>query len=40
MPTVARAGPYRLYFYSHEPNERPTFTLTATTTRRNIGSRQ
>ena len=23
MPTVARAGPYRLYFYSHEPNEPP-----------------
>ena len=23
MPTVARLGPYRLYFYSHEPNEPP-----------------
>ena len=23
MPTVARVGPYRLYFYSHEPNEPP-----------------
>ena len=23
MPTVLRAGPYRLYFYSHEPNEPP-----------------
>lgn len=21
MPTVLRAGPYRIYFYSHEPNE-------------------
>ncbi len=21
MPTVLRDGPYRLYFYSHEPNE-------------------
>jgi len=23
MPTVLRAGPYRFYFYSHEPNEPP-----------------
>jgi hypothetical protein len=23
MPTVLRNGPYRLYFYSHEPNEPP-----------------
>ena len=23
MPTVFRHGPYRLYFYSHEPNEPP-----------------
>ena len=23
MPTVLRYGPYRLYFYSHEPNEPP-----------------
>ena len=23
MPTVGRAGPYRLYFHSHEPNEPP-----------------
>lgn len=23
MPTVLRSGPYRLYFYSHEPNESP-----------------
>jgi len=23
MPTVLRFGPYRLYFYSHEPNEPP-----------------
>src|SRR5262249_20198909 len=21
MPTVLRSGPYRVYFYSHEPNE-------------------
>lgn len=21
MPTVFRSGPFRLYFYSHEPNE-------------------
>lgn len=23
MPTVLRRGPYRLYFFSHEPNEPP-----------------
>lgn len=23
MPTVLIAGPYRFYFYSHEPNEPP-----------------
>ena len=23
MPTVARVGPYRLYFFSHEPYEPP-----------------
>jgi hypothetical protein len=23
MPTVLKTGPYRLYFYSHEPNEPP-----------------
>ena len=23
MPTVMRIGPYRLYFYSHEPDEPP-----------------
>jgi hypothetical protein len=23
MPTVLRWGPYRLYFYSHEPSEAP-----------------
>ena len=23
MPTVKRIGPYRLYFYSHEPHEPP-----------------
>lgn len=23
MPTIHREGPYRFYFYSHEPNEPP-----------------
>lgn len=23
MPTVLRNGPYRIYFFSHEPNEPP-----------------
>jgi len=23
MPTVSRSGPYRFYFYSHEPSEPP-----------------
>lgn len=23
MPTILRHGPYRLYFFSHEPNEPP-----------------
>ena len=23
MPTVLRVGPYRFYFFSHEPNEPP-----------------
>lgn len=23
LPTVLRVGPYRFYFYSHEPNEPP-----------------
>ena len=23
MPTVLREGPYRFFFYSHEPNEAP-----------------
>ncbi|MEX2531666.1 MAG: DUF4160 domain-containing protein [Gemmatimonadota bacterium] len=23
MPNVLRSGPYRFYFYSHEPNEPP-----------------
>ena len=23
MPTVFRSGPYRVYFFSHEPNEPP-----------------
>ncbi|MFI5364186.1 MAG: DUF4160 domain-containing protein [Candidatus Binatia bacterium] len=23
MPTVLKSGPYRVYFFSHEPNEPP-----------------
>ena len=23
MPTILRIGPYKFYFYSHEPNEPP-----------------
>ncbi len=23
MPSILRTGPYRFYFYSHEPNEPP-----------------
>jgi hypothetical protein len=23
VPTLLRSGPYRFYFYSHEPNESP-----------------
>ena len=23
MPTIHRSGPYRFYFFSHEPNEPP-----------------
>ncbi len=23
MPSIVREGPYRVYFYSHEPNEPP-----------------
>ena len=23
VPTILMAGPYRMYFYSHEPNEPP-----------------
>jgi hypothetical protein len=23
MPTILKEGPYRFYFYSHEPNEPP-----------------
>ena len=23
MPVILRAGPYKVYFYSHEPNEPP-----------------
>jgi hypothetical protein len=33
VPTVLVAGPYRMYFYSHEPNNRPMFTWTAATSR-------
>jgi len=27
VPTVLRRGPYRFYFYSHEPNEPPHIHL-------------
>jgi hypothetical protein len=27
MPTVLLSGPYRFYFYSHEPNEPPHIHL-------------
>ena len=27
MPTVLRSGPFRVYFYSPEPNERPHIHL-------------
>ncbi|MEI9815321.1 MAG: DUF4160 domain-containing protein [Acidobacteriota bacterium] len=48
MPTVLRAGPYRMYFHSHEPNEPPhvhvdrdnqsaKFWLRPVTLARNIG---
>ena len=48
MPTVLRVGPYRLYFYSHEPNEPPhihidrdsssaKFWLTPVSLAKNIG---
>lgn len=48
MPTVFRKGPYRFYFYSHEPNESPhihvdrerysaKFWLTPIQLARNIG---
>lgn len=48
MPTVLRSGPYRLYFYSHEPNEPPhihvdrdqrtaKFWLTPVALARNLG---
>ena len=23
MPTILRSGPYRVYFYSHDPNDPP-----------------
>ena len=48
MPTVLRFGPYRFYFYSHEPNEPPhvhidreeqscKFRLNPVTLARNLG---
>ena len=48
MPTVLREGPYRFYFYSHEPNEPPhvhvdrddlsaKFWLTPVSLARNLG---
>ena len=50
MPTILRIGPYRFYFYSHEPNEPPHIHvdrddctakvwLTSTALARNIGFR-
>ena len=50
MPTVLRSGPYRFYFYSHEPNEPPhvhvdrdslsaKFWLTPVALARNFGFR-
>jgi len=48
MPTVLRSGPYRVYFFSHEPNEPPhvhvdrddstcKFWLTPVALARNLG---
>ncbi len=48
MPTVLRSGPYRVYFFSHEPNEPPhvhvdrddasvKFWLAPVTLARNLG---
>ena len=48
MPTVLRSGPYRIYFFSHEPNEPPhvhidrdiqssKFWLTPVSLARNLG---
>lgn len=48
MPAVLRVGPYRFYFYSHEPNEPPhvhvdrdglsaKFWLTPPAVARNLG---
>lgn len=50
MPTVLRSGPYRFYFYSHQPNEPPhvhvdreddsaKFWLQPTSLARNLGFR-
>ncbi|MBU0480872.1 MAG: DUF4160 domain-containing protein [Proteobacteria bacterium] len=48
MPTILRIGPYKFYFYSHEPNEPPhvhvdcddlsaKFWLTTVQLARNVG---
>ena len=38
MPTILVAGPYRMYFYSHEPNEPHHVHVDATINRRSSGS--
>jgi len=38
MPTVLRSGPYRLYFYSHEPNEPPHIYVDREDLQRSSGS--
>jgi hypothetical protein len=37
MPTILRNGPYRVYFYSHEPNERPMCILIVMSNRLSFG---
>jgi hypothetical protein len=39
MPTVLRSGPYRFYFYSHEPNESAKFWLEPVSLAQNLGLR-
>jgi hypothetical protein len=39
MPTVLRSGPYRFYFYSHEPNEPAKFWLNPVQLAANFGFR-